>query len=609
MATTQTRIHPELAGQRQYVNNLGDSDDHFALVAAEAFVRGIRDIGYKNTATALDELIDNSIQAGSTKIAIAFGYGKASDTKPDRLVVIDNGHGMDPIMVRAAMMWGGTHRENNRLGLGRYGYGLPSSCVSQGKCFTVFSTPAGGVLHKVSLDLDDLTEGRYYDEQNKVVIPLPQEAELPAWVEEHRAVVFGADSSWFGTAVVIEKLDRLTWMTTNALERNLLEHIGVTYRNYLRGVAIFINNSKVAPVDPLFTTEGFRFYDIDEDRAEPLPPRVFTVGDRDNRKEMGTVSLRYSYLPPRFAAVNKSRKATTKNRNGRFGIMNDHNGIIVLREGRQIDVVTKCPWTRFQNNDSFWMAEVDFPATLDEEFSITTSKQQVVLSERIWGVLREQGMMRVIEDLRGRYRQDDRKASADEEEDHEKQRASEKVMEDANKFKTKKPAGDIATRQEEADKHLNEEAERRANQQNRPLEQIRGELVAETQGQPYKVDFESIPGSAFYRPEQMGGQSILWINTSHQFYSDVYMGPESTPRLRAGVELLLFVLGEGELDASDEDRRLFYKTERQAQWSQRLGVVLEVLNRQSNVDDSKAIDEELEVTADGDWNTTDEVIG
>src|SRR5579884_2835990 len=115
----------------------------FGLTLAAAFVRGIRDLGYKSTATALDELIDNALQAEAKMTRVAFGYQEATSKKPSAIAVIDDGHGMDPDMIRVAVMWGGTHRENDRSGIGRYGYGLPSASVSQGRRFTVYSRPEG----------------------------------------------------------------------------------------------------------------------------------------------------------------------------------------------------------------------------------------------------------------------------------------------------------------------------------------------------------------------------------------------------------------------------------------------------------------------------------
>jgi hypothetical protein len=42
---------------------------------------------------------------------------------------------------------------------------------------------------------------------------------------------------------------------------------------------------------------------------------------------------------------------------------------------------------------------------------------------------------------------------------------------------------------------------------------------------------------------------VLNINRAHRFYSDVYAAPGNTRRVRAGLEILLFSIGDCELDA------------------------------------------------------------
>lgn len=92
------------------------------LVAPEAFVRGIRHIGYKSNVEAIAELVDNSIQAYAQNVDLILGYeDEKHSRRPVQLAVIDDGHGMSPAMLRFAIMWGGTHRENDRTGLGRFG--------------------------------------------------------------------------------------------------------------------------------------------------------------------------------------------------------------------------------------------------------------------------------------------------------------------------------------------------------------------------------------------------------------------------------------------------------------------------------------------------------
>jgi hypothetical protein len=597
-ASTVTSI--DLKKQREYSEKMTRSGFDFSLVVGDAFVRGIRDIGYKHSGTALDELIDNAIQAEAEKIHVVFGFEGGSEKKPDRLAVIDDGHGMDDVMIRLAVLWGGTHREDDRGGFGRYGYGLPSACVSQGMRFTVYSKTADGTWHSVTVDLQKIKDGEYTNEHGRIVIPPPSRATLPAWLETYVQTQYSREGLAHGTIVEIEKVDRLTWKTEKSLERNLLEHFGIAYRNFLREIELSVNGKRVEPCDPLFLTPGFRYYDIDDDRAEALPPVMIEVKDANGVVHL--VKGRFSYMPATFQRKDKANpKGGRENMNPRFPVMRDHKGIIVLRNGRQIDLLTDCPWTTFVTYDRNWGVEIDFPAALDEEFSITTSKQQIRLSERMWVILKEAGVYAAVEEMRRRFKRQRAELKAAEGEDPKRKRASEQAMEEAFKYKTRKPGGAPEDRVQESEAEFKREVERRARQAGVEPETIEAQLRAEVQGFPYKVRFETLPGAPFFRVAQMGGQKVLYLNTDHRFYTDIYAGPASDPGVRASMEVLLFVIGESELDSSGE-RRLFYQTER-AEWSSRLNVVLD---RLADVDgDESDVAEEEEVPAPARAGTAD----
>jgi hypothetical protein len=575
----------ELERQRKYINELKANNFDFGLTVGAAFVRGIRDLGYKGTDTALDELFDNSISAGAQRIALLFGP-RGSD-KPTAFAVVDDGHGMDPEMVRLAVIWGGTHRENDRSGFGRYGYGLPSSAVSQARKFTVFSRVVGDSWHAVVMDLDKIAAGEYTHE-HRIVVPEAQPAQLPGWVAEAIREQFGGDLD-HGTVVLLEELDRIYPKTAHALAGRLLPHFGMTYRNYLREVSMSVNGVAVEPVDPLFTTEGARYFDLDEDRAIPLPPHSFEV--KDGRGRGGTVNVRYAWLPPTFARVPADKFRENGKNNERLAVMKSTNGIIVMRNGRQIDVVTRIPWTTFQNNDRYIRVEVDFPASLDEEFSITTSKQQITLSERMWEILQKEGVEAAITHMRSKWKEANAAWKVKREADEAARRASEQAMLDADKFRNRAPAGEPVERAKRAEERFQQEVDKRANESGVPREQIETGLRSEMTENPYKVTQRSLPGAPFFSLEQVGGQRILYLNTAHRFYTDVYAAADSTPRLRASLEVLLFVLGESELDSSGE-RQLFYQSER-AHWSTRLSVVLDRLGQIDTVEEQLAADEEV----------------
>ena len=200
--------------------------------------------------------------------------------------------------------------------------------------------------------------------------------------------------------MLVEELDRIYPKTGHALEGRLLPALGMTYRNFLRGATITVNGTDVEPVDPLFATPGHRFYDLDEDRAVPLPP--LTIDVKDTRGPGGRINVRFAWLPPTFARVPGDKLNKNGRNNERFAVMKATNGIIIMRNGRQIDVVNRVPWTTFQNNDRYIKVEIDFPAGLDEEFSVTTSKQQITLSERMWDILKKEGVYNAIKGMRAK---------------------------------------------------------------------------------------------------------------------------------------------------------------------------------------------------------------
>jgi hypothetical protein len=72
----------------------------------------------------------------------------------------------------------------------------------------------------------------------------------------------------------------------------------------------------------------------------------------------------------------------------------------------------------------------------------------------------------------------------------------------------------------------------------------------------------------------------------------VYAAFASTPQLRSGLELLLFVIGECELDASD-DRRRFYESER-AEWSRLLSAGLDRLREVDAADMEQESEDDLD---------------
>lgn len=558
-----------LERQKQYVEKKDCAI--FTLVAAEAFVEGMRDSGYKSTATAIDEFIDNSLQAGATRVDVVTRRSTGTD-----IAVIDDGHGMLPDMMRASVVWGGTHRQNDREGLGRYGFGLPSAAVSITRHYDVYSRVTGGKWHKISVKLDDIVSGKLTDQYGVVRAPQTFEANLPSFIEDALA----ARSLESGTVIVLNGVDRLTpgYVRPTTFNSNLIEHLGLVYRGFMPGRQIFVNGEKVEVVDPLFLSPNGRFYQITANdlKAHEQEPLEFEF-DTANGKRSGVIRLRFSYLPYRFQGVEKDRKEDQELA-GRFKVMRDNQAFfIVTRAGRQIDLVDKTPFNNSRalvNNDRNWAIELDFSPELDEEFGITVNKQQVTLSERVWDTLEEAGIPGMITSLRSRFNTDRTKEDAKKSEEFES-KPSEEAMAGSEKYENE-GSSILRSTLLAAEARVKQAAEKFAEHSDKDLEEVHAELMKQTKLNRYKILYESLPGAPFYRSEYYGAQLQLFINMAHRFYRDLYNRPDVTSRTRNALDLLLFALGYCENQAA-EALAEFYKRERQ-EWSKRLETYLSELN-------------------------------
>lgn len=593
--------------QRKYVDAQKEKGRGLGVVFAAAFLRGMRDLGYKNPAWAFAEQLDNSFQAAADTVAIRLGYdsGNKTQVRPDMVALIDNGNGMIPEMISYAVRWGGTDREGDRHGFGRYGYGLPSSAVSLAKRYTVYSKANGSGWHAVTVDIDELAEAAGDIEKTEELLTA-KPSKLPAWIGK---VAKGDDNLDVtalksGTVVVLEDHDRLRrvsgWIKSDSLRTKLLQHFGVIYRHWIPERRIFVDGVAAQAVDPLFLMEHGRFFAETAVRAQRVEARSFKV--ETSRGTTGTVSIRASFLPPHFQLVDPSeygRKGIKPKNNKRLEIMKDYNGLLICRERRQIDTIQP-RWTKFQTYDANVKVEIDFDPELDEFFGITTAKQQIVIDDEMWEQLQHNGknggaLVDLVQDIRGRFEQlgADLKAKSENREGKDGPRPSVVAMEQSEKFKGTGSAPTSA-QQEDAKKNLEEAARERAEVTGKPQAEVFEELAEETSTRRWEVEFTSIPEGPFYRPARFGEQKRLVINTDHPFYTKVY---DAAPEVRAALEVLLFVIAERELEVKNE-AETFYKAERQ-RWSERLRHALDVLvSDETLVNKAAAIAEQMYVATE-----------
>ena len=132
------------------------------------------------------------------------------------------------------MRWGGTDREGDRFGFGRYGYGLPSAAVSIACRYTVYSKTSETAWHGVTVDIRELGAAAGDVEKTEQLLAA-KPMEPPAWLVKATKHADRLDirAPKSGTIVVLEELDRLKtkggWITADALRSKLLKQFGVAW--------------------------------------------------------------------------------------------------------------------------------------------------------------------------------------------------------------------------------------------------------------------------------------------------------------------------------------------------------------------------------------------
>jgi hypothetical protein len=263
-------------------------------------------------------------------------------------------------------------------------------------------------------------------------------------------------------------------------------------------------------------------------------------------------------MPRTFGTLDKTRKATIRNANERYDILKDMNGIIFARMGRIIDVAhPPSEYVTFVMYDRYWKIEVDFDARLDEEFNVPTTKQRIDVSERIWEILKAEGVFKTIESMRKAVKRDFDQAETARDVKPDQPRPSEEAMKKAAASTPKAPPVVEQKRAERGSERLRKEAEKQAASTGKSVEEVQRHLEAEYATGSYKVEKRAVPGGNFFEVEYFGGTKRLWLNTESRFYKNLYAASGTTPSQRFALEVLLFSIGECVADARDEFKAMY----------------------------------------------------
>lgn len=348
-----------------------------AWVPAKTAIQTFRDSGYKNTAAALAELVDNAIEAEATSIQIlSFEREQLvlerTHRRIETLAVYDNGQGMPEEVLGLCLQFGMGTRLQSRKGIGRFGIGLPNASVSQCRRVDVYSWQDGTCRHTY-LDIDEVAGGDS-EERNPV-----HEIEMP---KEYLDPIEGKPGE-SGTLVVWSRCDRLDLARTTTLYKRMERHLCRVYRHFLDDDDSYGTQRDLLLVtagdgrrvdrlnanDPLYLTTPNTLPGHEEaaTNVEWGSPVRVEVDCGPKGKDKSIVELHFSIAQPSTQSLGGNSAV------GRHYAAN--TGISMVRAGREIDFGDFGFFNAREERQRWWGCEVRFDPRLDELFGVTNNKQ------------------------------------------------------------------------------------------------------------------------------------------------------------------------------------------------------------------------------------------
>jgi len=323
----------------------------------------LRDMGYEFS-TAVADLVDNSVEAGATKVLIDIEFeGENSWVR-----IADNGAGMTPTALREAMRYGSS-RDYAEEDLGKFGLGLKVASLSQCQRLTVASR-TNRSRADISAYCWDLA---HIDTTNRWEL-------LPVSPQNDSPPVHSLLSRSVGTVVLWQRLDRILGYQDpggesarrrlTAMCRDVEGHLAMVFHRFLSGEAkgrrklhILMNGHEIEPWDPFARSEP---------ATRRLDPASIPVRHGDMK---GELILQPFILPHQssFSSPESFKRASGP------ANWNQQQGFYVYRADRLIQSGGWCRIRTADEHTKLARVALHFSPRLDDAFRVNVSKMRVQL--------------------------------------------------------------------------------------------------------------------------------------------------------------------------------------------------------------------------------------
>jgi len=491
-------------------------------------IEGLRDTGYSFD-TAMADLIDNSIEAGASRVDIEITT--AMDGQPV-VVISDDGCGMNVEELIHAMQYGSPLNAKRKLS--KFGLGMKTASTAFCRRLVVTSRGKDGEISSRAWDLDYIAESGKWLLRN----PLPDQVDIDA--------LENCAGSGTGTVVRWDKIDRLMGQKaaaalaegklTRALnslarrEQELRIHIGTVFSRYLQEwngrppMEIYVNGQAVEPWDPFCTSE---------EKTIPVFSKTVPIEKEDGDKT--SFDVRSVVIPPKGGYSSASAASAAR-------ISNENQGIYVYREDR---LIHGPDWLRIVRQEPHYsLARVNFSFTqdLDEAFNVDIKKSRIELQDSIYEFIKDKVMPPVRKIADDTYRGEKR---------NQANKRAGSLHSGSNQILSRRSPELQGSKVESIDEDT--QTATILNSTGRVTIAI-SPILDEEDSSVYIRPRSSIDDGLLWNPTVLEEHVAVDINTSHPFYERVYLPSRSDSVVQA-FDYLLWALANAELHVLSESHK------------------------------------------------------
>lgn len=464
---------------------------------AAILIYALQHLGYEND-VAICDIIDNSIDAGATKIQVIIDEQK--------IMIIDNGCGMDISVLDEALKLGSNVIREDNTCLGKFGMGLSTASISVGNRTTVITKKRmSDEILKSSVDVNIVKL------KNKFV-------KLLRNAENDEIEMFNTyvnDES--GTIVIIEDCTGIKNKNLNQFANKMKPIIARVYRKFMPKIEFWVNDKKIEMEDPLYLDYKETLLYSDEDYE-------ISWKDNNGNEKKSNINVKLALIPDFGKQEAKERKINIPNQ-----------GFSILRNSREILFGYMPKWVTKHNKFNRFRGEISFLSEMDSVMGVGFTKSGIdmidSINDKFQGYLKEQ-----ISNI-GTMSEKEKNKSVNSEISHES--AEKGISTKSNILITPK-------------ENNNEEE-----QNDNDSQEINSEVATDNNNRrKVKVYFDTVSAGRtgnIYTAYLQGKTTVIEWNIDHPFYEKFVLLNKDNDKLVTAVDYLIYSIAISQLKVFDDD--------------------------------------------------------